>query len=241
MGVQVLSELLDFGKLRLLVKLNVAADVPTIYEGADRAEIIWLPDDERAFLEAAMALNRIEVVDALDLASVTGMRRADLVAVEEDEVTEHAIIRMARKKSRGRRRRAVVPLIPESRRLINELRARPRQPGVRTLLVNSHGRPWSPASLTQAFNEVRDFANGGLGIVHRGNPELGEPNRKKHLHDCRGTFVTKLCLLNDPPLTDDQIARIVAWSPENVGRVRSTYVDDAAVVVALGERISRVL
>lgn len=241
MGVQVLGELLAFGKLRLIVKLNVAADVPTIYEAADRAEIVWLPEDVQAFAEAAMALNRIEVLDALDLASVTGMRRADLVAVTLDEVTEHAIVRTARKKSRGRRRRAIVPLIPESRRLIAELGTRPRQPGVRTLLVNSLGRPWAPASLTQAFNQVRDLANGGGSIVHPGNPEIGEPDRKKHLHDCRGTFVTKLCLLQDPPLTNEQIGRIVAWAPQNVERIRSTYVDDAAIVVALGERISRAL
>jgi integrase len=241
MGVQVLSELLAFGKLRLIVKLNVAADVPAIYQGADRAEIIWLPEDVQAFAEAAMALNRIEVLDALDLANATGMRRSDLVAVSIDEVGPHAIVRTARKKSRGRRRRAVVPLIPESRHLIEALKARPRLPGVRTLLVNSEGRPWTPGSLTQAFNQVRDFANGGAGIVHPGNAELEEPDRKKHLHDCRGTFVTKLCRIMDPPLTDRQIAELVSWSEHNVGRIRRTYVDDAAVVVALGERISRAL
>jgi integrase len=236
MGVQVLGELLAFGKLRLIVRLNVAADVPAIYEAADRAEIIWLPEDDQASPEAAMALNRIEVLDALDLASVTGMRRGDLVAVNDGEVSEHAIVRTARKRSRGRRRRAVVPLIPESRRLIAELLTRPRLPGVNTLLVNSEGRPWTPGSLTQAFNQVRDFA----GIVHKGNEDLGEPDRKKHLHDCRGTFVTKLCRL-DPPLTNEEIARIVAWSPTNVEHIRRTYVDDAAIVVALGERISRAL
>lgn len=241
MGVQVLDELLAFGKLRLIVKLNVATDVPAIYQGADRAEIIWLPEDVQAFAEAAMALNRIEVLDALDLASATGMRRGDLVAVTLGEVGPHAIVRTARKKSRGRRRRAVVPLIPETRRLIEELKTRPRLPGVTTLLVNSEGRPWTPGSLTQAFNQVRDFANGRAGILHAGNAELEEPDRKKHLHDCRGTFVTKLCRIMDPPLTDRQIAELVSWSEHNVGRIRRTYVDDAAVVVALGERISRAL
>ncbi|MEA3061183.1 MAG: hypothetical protein QOJ94_964, partial [Sphingomonadales bacterium] len=100
--------------------------------------------------------------------------------------------------------------------------------------------PWTPGSLTQAFNQVRDAANGRRGIVHPGNEESGEPPRAKHLHDCRGTFVTKLCRL-DPPLTNDEIARIAAWSPSNVERIRRTYVDDAAIVVALSERISRSL
>lgn len=234
-GVQVLSYLLDFGKLRTMVDRNVAADVPAIYTGADRAEIIWLDDDNERFAWAAMALNRIEVVDALDLANVTGLRRGDLATLDLDtEVTEHAIVKTALKKSRGRRRRAVVPLIPESRRLLAELRTRPRLPGVTTALVNSFGRPWTPASLTQAFNQVRDFA----GIIHKGHSELGEEDRKKHLHDCRGTFVTKLCRAG---LTDDEIARIVAWSSQNVARIRRTYVDDAATVVALSERINRAL
>jgi integrase len=229
-GVQVLSELLAFGKLRTLVNRNVAADVPSLYEGADRAEIIWLDEDNERFAWTAMGLNRIEVVDALDLANVSGLRRGDLVGVNFDEVTDHAIVRTARKRSRGRRRRAVIPLIPESRRLIAELRTRPREPGVNTLLVNSLGRPWTPGSLSQAFIQVRDAA----GIVHRGDPELGEEDRAKHLHDCRGTFVTKLCRTN---LTNEEIARIVAWSVDNVERIRRTYVDDAAVVVALSERI----
>lgn len=241
MGVQVLKELLAFGKLRALVRLNVAEDVPGLYGGADRAEIVWLPEDEQAFAESAMALNRIEVVDGLDLANGTGMRRADLVGLDWDEVGEHAIVRTARKKSRGRRRRAVVPILPDTRRLLAELRSRPRLPGVTTVLVNSEGRPWTPGSFTQAFNEVRDAANGGAGIVHPGNEALGEPPRRKHLHDCRGTFVTKLCRAGaaGARLTDREIADIVAWSPENVARIRRAYVDDAAIVVALADRLSR--
>jgi integrase len=117
MGVQVQTELLAFGKLRTIVDRNVAAQVPRLYEGADRAEIIWTEEDEQRFAWSAIALNRPHVIDGLDLAAVTGMRRADLVAVTLDEVSDHAIVRTARKKSRGRRRRAVIPLILESRRL----------------------------------------------------------------------------------------------------------------------------
>jgi hypothetical protein len=62
-----------------------------------------------------------------------------------------------------------------------------------------------------------------------------EADRPKHLHDLRGTFVTALCRAG---LTDDEIANIVAWSPQNVAEIRRTYVDDAAVVVALSRRIN---
>jgi hypothetical protein len=121
-----------------------------------------------------------------------------------------------------------VPMLPALRELVEELRTRPRMPGVDTLLVNSHGRAWSADALGKRFGEVARHA----GIVHR---ESGEPDRPKHLHDVRGTYVTHLCRIG---LTDDQVASIVAWSPQNVARIRRVYVDDAQVVVALSRRIS---
>jgi integrase len=228
-GVTVLGELLKFGKIRALVRINVAADVPAIYKGSDRAEIIWTQDDIDAYHAAADGeKGRGQAVkDILDLACCTGLRRADLAGITWAEVGDNAIVRKALKKSRGRRRRAVIPLTPQSREVLERLRGRQRADGVDTLLVSSKGTPWTPGSLTQAFNETRNAA----GIVHR--DEDGE--RSKHLHDCRGTFVTHLCLAR---LTNEEIANIVAWSPENVDRVRRIYVDDAAVVVALAERIA---
>jgi hypothetical protein len=119
-------------------------------------------------------------------------------------------------------------MLPELAVLIEDLRTRPRKPGVDTLLVNSRGEAWSPDALGKRFGEVRTHA----GIVHR---ETGEPDRPKHLHDVRGTYVTRLCRVG---LTDEEIANNVAWSPQNVARIRRTYVDDAAVVVALSRRIA---
>ncbi len=37
--------------------------------------------------------------------------------------------------------------------------------------------------------------------------------------------------------SNEEVARVVAWSAAHVEHIRRTYVDDAAVVVALGERI----
>ena len=62
--------------------------------------------------------------------------------------------------------------------------------------------------------------------------------RAKHLHDVRGTFLAHLCRAE---LTDEDIANVAAWSPATVARIRRTYVDDAATVVALSERIRRAL
>jgi integrase len=238
MGVQVLNELLAFGKLRTMVALNVAADVPTIYQPADRAPIIWTDEDIEAFSWSAIAMNRPHLIDGLWLACLTGMRRADVVGLTWAEVGEHAIVRTARKRSRGRRRRAVIPLIPETVQLLEEMRTRPRETGVDTVLVNPAGKSWAAASFTARFNEVRNAANGGGGIVHKGDLSLGEPDKAKHLHDCRGTMTTRLCRTD---LTNEEIANILAWSPDSVETVRRIYVDDAAVVVALSERINRAL
>lgn len=233
-GVKVLSELLKFGKLRARVKLNVAADVPGIYRAADRAEIIWTVDDLAKAKAAAEELKRPRAYDIIRLATLTGMRRADLAALTFDEISDHAIIRTALKKSRGRRRRAVIPIVPELAELLKELRALPREQGVRNVLVGTRGRPWKPESLTEAVIALSKQGN----IVQPSQPDLEIPERRKHLHDCRGTFVTHLCRAG---LTDEEIANICAWSVDSVSRIRRTYVDDAAVVVALTQRIRRVL
>lgn len=230
-GVTVLSRLLEWGRLRARVQVNVASGIPNLYGGGDRETIIWTDDDIDAFCRSALMLDRAHVIDGLFLAALTGMRRADLTSLKFGECSEHAVIRKALKKSKGRRRRAVVPVLPELAQLIEELRGRPRASGVETLLVTSRGVPWgNPLTFGQAFARVRDHA----GIAEPGDSATGTPERAKHLHDLRGTFVTKLCRAG---LTDEEIAGIVAWSPHNVGQIRRTYVDDAAVVVALGRRI----
>lgn len=219
-GITVLSRLLEWGRLRAKVRINVAANIPTLYKGGERAEIIWTDDDAAAFRAHADE----PLQDVLDLAMCTGLRRRDLAELKLDEIGDHAIVRVAQKKSRGKRRRAVIPLTPQSREVIERLRARPRAEGVDTLLVTTKGKPWHMDTLSRAFGEARDKAN----IRHM-------DGREKHLHDCRGTFVTHLCRAG---LTDKEIADVVAWSPENVSSVRRHYVDDASVVVALAERIA---
>lgn len=230
-GVTVLGQLLEFARLRAKVRINVTEGIPQIYKAHGRAEIIWTDDDIARFGSARAA--KQPVMDGLRLAAVTGFRRADLVGLLWAEVGEHAIVRTARKKSRGQRRRAVVPITAEAEALLGELRSRKRAAGVDHVLVTSAGRAWaSPASFTASFNAARDEA----GIIQPGDPSVGLPDRKKHLHDLRGTFVTKLCRAG---LTNNEIADIVAWSPANVASIRKTYVDDAAIVVALSERIRR--
>jgi integrase len=229
LSTQVLGFVLEFARIRGRLESNVAAGVRSIYRPHGRAEIIWTADDIARFEASAIAMNRPRVADAIKLACLTGFRKADLVALTWDQVFEHSIARTAQKKSRGKRRRAVVPIVPELKRLLDKLRLLPRAPGVDNVLVSSLGRPW--ANLTTSVNAVRNHAR----IIEPADPELDLPERPKHLHDCRGTFVTHLCRQR---LTDQEIADIVAWSPENVASIRRRYVDDAAIVVALGRRMA---
>ncbi|MEJ7933292.1 hypothetical protein WG907_03365 [Sphingobium sp. AN558] len=96
---------------------------------------------------------------------------------------------------------------------------------------------WTPEDMeafggSKSFGMVRDKAK----IVHFEEGEDGEPvERAKHLHDVRGTFCTYL--LTDCELTDEQAALIMGWSSARVGKIRSTYVDTAAVVISLAERM----
>jgi integrase len=232
MGVQVLFNLLTFGRLRGQVTVNVAADIPRLYKGGDRADIIWTQDEIDRFCVAAIQLDRPQMIDAIYLAALTGLRRQDLVTLTWDHVGEFAVVKKALKRSARKRRFARMPLVPELDAFLIELQGRYRKPGVDTVLVNSFGEPWAASGdgFGGSFNRVRDYA----GITHWDDET--ETAKRKHLHDVRGSFVTKLCVQTD--LTDKEIADVMAWSPERIGTIRRVYVDDASIVVALGERIA---
>lgn len=230
-GITVLHALLRFGALRGKVHINVASGIPALYRGGDRAEIIWTEPDLAAFAAKAAELGVAAAADGLLLAAATGLRREDLVTLTDAQVAEFAIVKRARKSSRGRRRFATIPRIPELDELLDKLKSRPRRPGVVTVLVDNDGCSWTPDRLTKAIAKVRD----ALGIVHI--DQESSVVRKKHLHDARGTYATRLMLQTD--LNDIEIADIMAWSQNEVGRIRKVYVDQDAKVVAIGERIAR--
>lgn len=221
--ITVLRHLLEWSRLNGKVLVNVAQGIPQLYDGGDRADIIWSEDDIAQFEAEAIKAERPHVVDGLRLACLTGLRRADLVDLKWSEVGDKAIIRLASKSSHKKRRKVVVPIIRELRELLKVLRARERKDGVDTVLVNSRGQAWSGDGFGNSVIRIRDAA----GIVH-------EDGREKHLHDCRGTYATKLILAG---LTDQEAAGIMGWSPERVANIRKVYVDQARVIVALAERL----
>lgn len=233
-GILVLRTILNFARLRGEVAVNVADAVPRIYRGSDRAEIIWTEDDIDAFVRKAHELNQPQIADGIRLAALSGLRRQDLVTLTWGQVAATTIQKKALKSSHRKRRLVILPKLPAVERLLDELRLRPRQPGVETVLVNSFGRAWTGDGFGGSFNRVRDEA----GIVHT-DLETGQ-QRRKHLHDLRGTFVSKLILEASrlgKPLTNHEIAEMMGWSPDQVDGIRRTYVDQGKIVVAIGDRI----
>ena len=216
----VLHHFLAWARLHGEVLVNLAAGIPRLYKTGNRAEIIWHEDEIARFCAAAPQ----GVSDGMRLAALTGLRRADLVGLAWTEIDEIKIARVTLK-SRRRRKRAIIPITPALRQLLDELATRSRKPGVSTVLVHAFGRSWTPNSFGHAFNLVRDH----LDIRHI-------DGRKKHLHDVRGTYATRLVLLG---LSDQQIGDVMGWSSAQVSEVRKLYVQDDAAITAISEHLAR--
>ena len=223
-AMQTMSRLLSWGEERGKLTKNIATGISQLYE-ANRSEVIWEVADFERFAPAAS----VEVNEGVALAAFTGLRRGDLVKLPWAAVGEHAIVwRTA--KSRGKNL-ATVPLMPEAKALLQRIRdrhaaemaARPeakRVPLPDTVLSNSRWRPWTALGFGSRFNDAKNAA----GI-------------DKHLHDLRGTFVTRCCIAG---LNDREIADIVGWNTKDIAAIRARYADQARVVIAIGERLSRV-
>lgn len=189
------------------ISVNVAAGIRQLH-AVNKADRVWERRHMRAMTRAPRQLR-----DALLLAALTGLRLGDLVRLAWPQVGAQAIVLVTAK----RKGRAVIPILPQLRRLLARLRTRARAAGVDTVLVNSRGRPWTESGLGSVFQKTKpaDF--------------------DRTIHDLRGTYVTWLATKG---LTDDEIARIVGWTARRVGEVRARYVDEARVVVSLVERLS---
>ena len=102
-------------------------DIPQLDRTGQRAEIVWTEEDVAASALSANILARPQLYDRLRNAALTGLRRADLVTLTWDQVSEFAITKRALKRSGGKRWQATMPRIPALGALLNELRTRPAQ------------------------------------------------------------------------------------------------------------------
>lgn len=221
-GIVALSALLSWAVDGGLLPANVVLGINKLYE-VDRSEIIWEPRHFAAFEPAAS----VEVMEAVELAAATGLRRGDLVALPWSAVGEHAIV-WKTSKSKGRNL-VTVPLLPEAKAVMARIKTRhvetmaarvpsKRKPLPETVLSSSYWRPWTPKGLGSRFNDAKQAS--GIDV---------------HLHDLRGTFATRLMIAG---LTDQEIADILGWSTKFVAAIRQKYVSQSRVVIAIGERIA---
>ncbi|MBB6123736.1 tyrosine-type recombinase/integrase [Sphingobium subterraneum] len=215
--ITVLHHLLSWARLHGEVSINIATNIPRLYRNGTRAEIIWLEDEIARFCAAAPP----QIADGMRLAALTGLRCADLIGLTWPEIDDVKVVRITLKSQR-RRKRAIIPLTPALRQLLDELAIRHRRPGVNTVLVNSWGRSWSVEGFGHGFNKIRD----AFDVRHT-------DGRKKHLHDVRGTYATRLVLLG---LSDQEIGDIMGWSAIQVSEVRKLYVQDDAAVRMISAR-----
>lgn len=222
-GISVLRALLEFGRLQGRVAINVADNIPALYRKSQRAVIVWTDEDIDRFAAVARKRDRIHILDGLQLAALTGLRREDLVTLTWAEVGEHAIQKIGPRP----RRRVAIPRIPALDTLLSELATRDRKDGVDTILVNSFGEAWSGDGFGGSFNRIRDEAD--IASIPAGTGR----RERKHLHDVRGTFCTRLLI--ETELSDRQIADIMGWSAKKVASIRRAYVDQAKDC-ALGAR-----
>lgn len=217
---RLMNWIVDRGKL----PVNILSGIDHLYD-VDRSDLVWEAKHFAAFRPKAS----IEVMEGVELASLTGLRRGDLVKLPWGAIGQHAIV-WHTGKSKGKVQ-ITIPLLPEARALIERIRSRheaemaskppaKRKPLPDTVLSNSRWEPWQPGGFGSRFNDAKRAA----GI-------------DRHLHDLRGTFATR-CMIAG--LTDQEIANILGWNTVDVAAIRSKYVSDARVVVAIGERIAAV-
>lgn len=230
-AIQVLSAVLSWAVGRGLVSSNVLLGSSNLYKN-DRADQVWTADEIVRFVTAAPSP---EVGYIVRLAALTGLRRGDLLRLSWGDVGDIAIVLMPSKSQRRRRpKKAVVPLLDETIELLGEIReqqghrwkaladaaeakGRPAPPKPTTVLTSTRGRRWTEA-----------------GAEHQVIDTKAKAGIEKHLHDCRGTFATRLRM---DGATASEIADILGWQEDRVERLLAAYVDGEQVVHAIATRI----
>jgi integrase len=204
MAKQVLSALLSFAVDDGCLGSNPCIGIKNLYT-SNRSEIIWT-DEDISNLEANASP---EIVWALKLACLTGLRQSDLLRLSWSHVGDLSI-EITTGKSKHKRT-AVIPIYAELRALLAEIPKR-----ATTVLTNQDGQPWK-SGFGSSWNKALKAA--------------GET--RLHFHDARGTTATKLHLAD---FKTREIAEQLAWSEDQVERIINRYVRKNALLL---DRISR--
>ena len=203
---QVLSRVCAYTVAEGALKLNPCPGVANLYQ-CDRAEIIWTEAD----LEQLCKFASPEVAHAAQLAALTGLRQGDLLALSWSHVGR-GDIEIRTGKSRGRRR-ALVPITAEIRRLLESIPKRSTR-----VLTNSEGQPW------------RGFGSSWHETMIR----AGMHDRDLHFHDLRGTAATNFYRAG---FTVREIAQTLGWAENKVERLIDLYVKRDEIMADRARRL----
>jgi integrase len=191
MALQVLSRVLSFAVDAGRLQNNACSGIKRIYS-SNRSDIIWTDDDLTEIAKHASA----EVMWAVRLAALTGLRKGDLLRLSWTHVQQHSI--EVRTGKSGDRKTAIIPLYGALRALLDEI---PRR--ATTILTNTEKVPWK-SGFDASFRRAK---------LNAGND--------KHFHDLRGTAATKMYRAG---LEVREIAEIFTWSEDAVERLINVYV-----------------
>jgi integrase len=204
-GLQVLSRVLSHAVDPLgKIAGNPCEGIKQLYS-SNRSEIIWT-DANIAQIKQTCS---VEIAQAVDLASHTGLRLGDLLRLSWSHVGTDAII-IATGKSR-QRREAIVPLYDGLKAVLASI---PRRST--TILTNSRRRPWTGDGFGSSFNKAKIAA------------AMADSNL--HFHDLRGTAATKFYVAGLP---ERVIAEIMGWEEDYVARIIRRYVGRTVATKAI--------
>ena len=161
----VLARILSFAKNRSLISTNACEKGGRLYEGGDRADIVW----SAAALAKLIAVASTDVMDAVILALWTGQRQGDLLRLPWSAY-DGRTIRLKQGKT-GKR-----VAIPVGETLRVRLEGIPKRSTI--ILANSKGTPWTSDGFRSSFWTACEKA---------GIEDL-------RFHDLRGTAVTRLAI-----------------------------------------------
>ena len=105
------------------------------------------------------------------------------------------------------------PLTTEARALLDKFEVRPRQWGVKHILVDSNGAPWGRASVLGKAKKIRDAAQ----IVHVDLANDAAVTRKKDIKDLTKTWAIRAMRAG---ATDDDIIMLRRWKRDDVADLR---------------------
>jgi hypothetical protein len=226
---------LEHGRNLGLLGANPAAGIPSLYSRPDDKRP-WTAEELVRFEAAAEP----QVRDAFNLIRYLALRRKDAIAVtwSADKGTH-----IAWETSKGKRhkREAVIPILPEARAFLDDLKRRnavklsdmatrrarkgkavPLAKPV--MLVTQDGTPWGDeGSITRAFRQT------WLDVLAPDRQEGDELPETPTPHRLRNNAATAYIVAG---LDDRTIADAMGWSVKDVEQMRRVYVDREAVVSA---------